>query len=194
MRRLLWPLVQLAVALGLFTLALRWLLALFGRRRVVFEVGYWRGVYLLAWPLACLAVGLPFLLSFLTDPHPPWEGGLLLGLGGVVMGFSLPAFLLHGQYYLRNRHTAVLFDPRQNRLEVYERGRPVPFAHADVARVDWVRCRSPRLFWSPYNYLRLYLHDGRVITLTSLLTELEPVAEFLRHMALTTRRRWFCWA
>ncbi|GAA4378197.1 hypothetical protein [Hymenobacter koreensis] len=185
--------LEIAAALGLTAYGLRWVLRLFGRKRVVFEVNYWRGVYLLAWPLACLAVALPFVATFFSGTRSPLETGLLVCLGISMLGFALPAFVLHARFYGCNKNTTLLFDPKQNRLDVAEAGVPLAFARRDVVQVERVTCRSPRLFWSPYDYLRLHLHDGRIITLTSLLTDLDPLTDFLRNTNLVQRQRWFCW-
>ncbi|MCC3155723.1 hypothetical protein LJ737_00635 [Hymenobacter sp. 15J16-1T3B] len=192
MRRLLWPVVQLALALGVVSLLLQWVLRLFGRRRTVFQVTYWRGVYLLIWPLASLCVALPLLRPLLTGPRSWWEIMLLALLFAVVLGFAAPSLLLHGQYYRRNRRTTLLFDPRQNTLEVYEGAEPVPFARHDIERVEYCRCRARRAFWSNYEFLRLHLRDGRTVELTSLLADLGPLAEFLRNTRLQPVWRWVC--
>jgi hypothetical protein len=193
MRRVLWPLLQLAVAVGASSVLLQWVLRLFGRRRTVFQVTYWRGVYLLIWPLASLCVGLPLVGPLVTGTASVWEAALFAALAAAVLSFSVPSFVLHAQYYLRNRHTTLLFDPKTNFLEVYEGRKQVPFARLDVVRVEYHVCRSPRVFWSSYEYLQLVLADGRVLTITSLLLPLAPLAEFLRNTNLEHRRRWFCW-
>lgn len=185
--------LQLAFAVGLASLLLQWTLRLLGRRRTVFQVTYWRGVYLLIWPLASLCVALPLLRPLLVGSVSWWQVGLLGLLFAVVLSFALPSLLLHLQYYRCNRHTTLLFDPKTNHLEVYEGPEPVPFRRADIREVEYARCRARRAFWANYEYLRLHLHDGRVITLTSLMTELEPVAEFLRNTHLRLVSRWFCW-
>ena len=87
----------------------------------------------------------------------------------------------------------MVFQPTENRLEVYEAGLRVPFERRDLARVERVTCRARRSFWAKYDCLRLHLHDGRVITLTSLLTELEPLAVFLRSVPTDRRSRYWCW-
>ena len=104
----------------------------------------------------------------------------------------MPALVLHAQYYARNLHTTLVFAPKQNQLEVYEGRVLLPFARRDLLRVEYVTCRSKRLFWSNYCFLRLHLRTGEVLTLTSLLTNLEPVAGFLRNTNLGHRQRWFC--
>ncbi|OON70632.1 hypothetical protein [Hymenobacter sp. CRA2] len=193
MRRLLGPLLELAVVVGAASLLLQWVMRLFGRRRTVFQVTYWRGVYLLIWPLATLAVALPLLRPLLAGPTTGLEMVFFGVLAAVVLSFAVPSFLLHAQYYRHNRHTTLLFDAKQNHFEVYEGAVPVPFSRADIERVEYAVCRTRRVFWSNYEYLRLHLRDGRRITLTSLLTGLEPLAEFLRHTHLSARKRWFCW-
>ena len=193
MRRLLVPVVELALAVGGASLLLQWILRLLGRRRTVFQVNYWRGVYLLIWPLASLCVALPLLRPLLVGPPNRWEVALFGLLFLAVLGFALPSLLLHLQYYRRNRHTTLLFDPRRNAFEVYEGPAPVPFQRADIERVEYCQCRTRRVFWSNYAYVRLYLSDGRTVELTSLLADLGPLAEFLRNTRLLPVRRWFCW-
>ncbi|GAB2948685.1 hypothetical protein GCM10027048_12010 [Hymenobacter coalescens] len=193
MRRLLVPLLQLVVAVGAASWLLQWVLRLFGRQRTVFQVTYWRGVYLLIWPLASLSVALPLLRPLLVGPVRWWEVALFGVLFAVVLGFALPSLLLHLQYYRRNRRTTLLFEPKRNFLEVYEGASQVSFQRADIREVEYGRCRARRAFWSNYEYLRLHLHDGRRVELTSLLTDLRPLAEFLRHTQLRPAWRWFCW-
>lgn len=138
-------------------------------------------------------MGLPFLGSFVyLGTLTTYELILLTALAAVVFGFSVPALVLHAQYYARNLHTTLVFDPKQNKLEIYEGNFRIPFAQRDLQRVEYVTCTSRRLFWSNYNFLRLHLVGGETMTLTSLLTNLEPVAEFLRNSNLERRQRWFC--
>ncbi|UYZ58698.1 hypothetical protein [Hymenobacter latericus] len=193
MRKVLGPLLELAVSIGLLVLVVQWALRLFGRKRTVFQAHYWRGVYLLTWPMATLAVGLPPIAQSLARPIGSWEAVLIAVLAAAVLGFSLPSFALHWQYYRHNRHTTLLFEPKRNVLEVYQGPYLMPFERRDITQVEYAVCRTRRVFWSKYEYLRLHLHDGRIITLTSLLTNLGPVAEFLRHTHLQRRERWFCW-
>jgi hypothetical protein len=193
MRRILGPLLEAVVLFGVAAFLLRWVLNLFGQQRTVFQVMYWRSVYLLAWPLASLAVGLPFLATFFTGAHSGWALMLLLVAGALLLSFSVPAFALHLQYYLCNRHTTLLFDPKKNILEVYEGPYRQYFERRDIAQVERVTCHSQHLFWSHYDYLRLHLRDGRVLTLTSLLLKLDNTAEFLRSLPQERRQRWLCW-
>ncbi|RSK49357.1 hypothetical protein [Hymenobacter rigui] len=188
------PVLEAAAVVGAFLIGLRLVTGLFGRKNRVYRPTALRQFTLLFWPLLCLSVGLPFLGSFFfTEYASTYELVLLLVLAAVVLGFSLPAFVLHVRYYFINQHTTLIFDPKQNVLEVYEGSAQIPFGKRDLVRVEYVTCRSERLFWSPYGYLRLHLRSGDVLTLTTLLLKLDPVAEFLRHTPLERRRRWFCW-
>jgi hypothetical protein len=187
------PLLEISGAVLVIIFGLRLITSFFGKKSRVYRPDFLRQFRLLFWPLLCLGVGLPFLGSFFFfGTLSGFELVLLMALAAVVLGFSVPALVLHAQYYVRNVHTALVFDPKQNILEVYESRQRVPFAQSDLARVEWVTCASRRLFWSNYHYLRLHLRTGQILTLTALLTNLEPVAEFLRNSNVESRRRWFC--
>jgi hypothetical protein len=187
------PLLEISGIVLALIFGLRLITSFFGKTSRVYRPGFLRHFRLLFWPLLCLGVGLPFLASFaFFGTLSTYELVLLTALAAVVLGFSVPALLLHGQYYLRNVDTALAFDPRQNVLEVYESGQRVPFARHDLLRVEWVTCRSRTVFWSGYHYLRLHLRSGQVLTLTALLTNLEPVADFLRNSNVEPRQQLFC--
>ncbi|SHI31714.1 hypothetical protein SAMN02745146_0506 [Hymenobacter daecheongensis DSM 21074] len=187
------PLLEISGAVLAVIFGLRLITGFFTKASRVYRPTFGRQLYLLFWPLLCLGVGLPFLASFFFfGPLSSYELVLLTAVAAVVLGFAGPALALHAQYYVRNLHTTLVFEPKQNILEVYESGVPIPFAKSDLQRVEWVTCASPRLFWSNYNFLRLHLRDGRAITLTALLTNLEPVAGFLRNSNMEPRQRWCC--
>lgn len=188
------PLLEAAAFVTALIVGLRLLAGLFGRKNRAYRPSFLRHFTLLFWPLLCLGVGLPFLGSFFyAGSLVAYELVLLTAVAAVVLGFSVPAFVLHIRYYMLNVATTLVFDPKQNLLEVYEGNRQIPFGKRDIARVEWVTCQSDRLFWSPYNYLLLHLRSGESITLTSVLTKLEPVADFLRNTPVVPRQRWFCW-
>ncbi|UOQ73765.1 hypothetical protein [Hymenobacter cellulosilyticus] len=185
--------LEFTLAVCAIVFGLRFITGFFTKASRIYRPTFLRQFYLLFWPLLCMSVGLPFLISFLyLGTLTAYELVLLTALAAVILGFSVPALILHAQYYAHNLHTTLVFDPKQNRLEVYENKELLSFAQRDLVRVEYVTCRSPRLFWSNYNFLRLHLASGQVIVLTSLLTNLAPVAEFLRNSHLETRQRWFC--
>lgn len=186
-------LLEVGVVLGAVLLVLRLVTGLFGRRGRVYRPTFSRQLYLLFWPLLCLAVGLPFLASFFfAGSLSAYELVLLTALAVVVLGFSGPALLVHGQYWVANQGTTLVFDAKHNLLEVYEQGTLQPFRRADLVRVEWVTCSSPRLFWSNYNFIRLHFQHRPPLVLTSLLLNLEPLADFLRNTQLERHQRWIC--
>ncbi|MDU0370926.1 hypothetical protein ACFPAF_11010 [Hymenobacter endophyticus] len=188
------PLLEIAALVGALIIGLRLVTGLFRRKSQVYRPGGLRQFQLLFWPLLCLGVGLPFLGSFLYAPTlSTFELTLLVALAAVILGFSVPAFLLHLAYYARNQHTTLVFDPKHNQLEVYEGAIRIPFGKSDLVRVEYVTCKSEQLFWSPYAYVRLHLRSGHVLPITSLLLKLPPLVEFLRSAPLERRQRWFCW-
>ncbi|QIX62008.1 hypothetical protein FY528_04070 [Hymenobacter lutimineralis] len=193
----LFPLVRQLLELGAVLvgalLLLRFVTGIFTRRSNAYHLTWVRQLQLLFWPLLTLAVGGPLVWAgLLAAPLSGYDILLVSLLAAVILGFAGPALVLHGQYYLRNQATSLIFEPKKNRLEVYENHLLIPFTRQQVVRVEWVECRSRRFFWSQYNYLRLHLADGHVLTLTSLLTNLRPVAEFLRNTQLEQHRRWWC--
>ncbi|TGE05290.1 hypothetical protein [Hymenobacter fodinae] len=187
------PLLEAAAAIALMVVGLRFITNFFASKSRVYRPTFLRQFALAFWPLLCLGVGLPFLASFFyLGAIPAYEQVLLAALTLLILGFSMPALVLHAQYYARNFHTTLVFDPKHNVLEVYEGRVRIPFGKSDLVRVEHVTCKSRRMFWSNYNYIKLHLRTGEVLTLTSLLTRLQPVAEFLRNTPLEHQQRWFC--
>lgn len=175
--------------------AARWMTGLFSKRTHVYQTTAARQLRQLFWPLLALGAGLSVLpaVAMGSTPASGFEWALTLGFMAFTLVLSGPALLLHLRYWLLNQNTTLAFQPTENRFEVYEAGRRLPFERRDLARVERVVCRARRSFWAKYDYLRLHLHDGRVITLTSLLTELEPLAVFLRSVPTDRRSQYWCW-
>jgi len=189
------PLLEAALVLFVVIGAARWLTGLFARRTNVYQITAARQLRLLFWPLLALGAGLSVLPAVAMDAAPIslFEWGLTAGFVLFTLGLSGPALLLHLRYWLLNCETTLVFQPTDNRLEVYEADLRQPFERRDLARVERVTCRARRTFWAKYDYLRLHLHDGRVIVLTSLLTDLEPLAVFLRNVPPEQHARVWCW-
>ena len=189
------PLLEVAVVLFVVLGAARWVTGLFSKRTHVYRATAARQLRLLFWALLALGAGLSVLpaVAMSGTPASAFEWTLILGFMAFTLVLSGPALLLHLRYYTLNHETTLVFQPVDNRFEVYEAGQRVPFERRDLARVERVTCRARRSFWARYDYLRLYLHDGRVITLTSLLTELEPLAVFLRSLPTERSSQYWCW-
>lgn len=189
------PLLEAAVVLFVVLGAARWVTGLFSKRTHVYQATAARQLRLLFWPLLALGAGLSVLpaVAMGEGPASGFEWALTLGFMAFTLVLSGPALLLHLRYWVLNHDTTLVFQPVDNRFEVYEAGQRLPFERRDLARVERVTCRARRSFWAKYDYLRLHLHDGRVITLTSLLTELEPLAVFLRSVPTERSNRYWCW-
>ncbi|MCI1188096.1 hypothetical protein MON38_11765 [Hymenobacter sp. DH14] len=189
------PLLEAAVAIFLVLGAARWVTGLFSKRTHVYQATAARQMRLLFWPLLALGAGLSVLpaVAMGEGPVSGFEWTLTLGFMAFTLVLSGPALLLHLRYWMLNHDTTLAFQPTDNRFEVYEAGQRLPFERRDLARVERVTCRARHSFWAKYDYLRLHLHDGRIITLTSLLTELEPLAVFLRSVPTERKGRYWCW-
>jgi uncharacterized membrane protein len=190
------PLLEAAAVLLLVLGAARWVAGLFTKRTHVYRATAARQLRLLFWPLLALGAGLSVLPAVAMGEQAvsTFEWGLTGGFVLFTLLLSGPALLLHLRYWTLNHETTLVFQPTENRFEVYEAGLYVPFARRDLAQVERVTCRAPHTFWAKYDYLRLHLVDGRVLVLTSLLTELEPLAGFLRSVPTERSSRYWCWA
>ena len=189
------PLLEVAAVLLLLLGATRWLTGLFSKRTHTYHASATRQLRLLFWPLLALGAGLSVVPAVALGGPAASQFEWLLTIGFVLftVALSVPALLLHLRYWVLNRETVLVFQPTENRFEVYEAGQRVAFARRDLARVERVTCRARRAFWAKYNYLCLHLADGRVIMLTSLLTDLEPLAMFLRNLPIERRTAGWCW-
>ncbi|OGX90703.1 hypothetical protein [Hymenobacter coccineus] len=192
---LLRPLLEVLAVLALVLGVARWVAGWFGKRTHTYRVTAARQLRLLAWPLLALGTGLSVVPALAKGPHgnaSPLEWGLAAGLVAVALALGAPAAVLHLRYWVLNHETVLVLQPKENRLEVYQHGQRQYFERRDIARVQRVTCRTRATFWAPYNYVRLLLHDGREIVLTSLLADLEPLTVFLR--SVPTDRRTVAWA
>ncbi|GAA4357713.1 hypothetical protein GCM10023185_22670 [Hymenobacter saemangeumensis] len=189
------PLLEAAVLLMVLLGGLRWVLGLFSRNTHVYQPTAGRQLRLAFWSALALGCGLSVVpaVALKDEPANKLEWVLAAGFGAVVLALGGPALLLHLRYWRLNQATAVVFQPQENRLEVYEAGQRIPFAQRDLRRVERVTCSARHSFWASYDYLRLHLADGRVITLTSLLTNLEPLTQFLRSTPTDRRSVAWCW-
>jgi len=189
------PLLEVALVLLVVLSGLRWATGLFSRRTHTYRLTGARQLRLLFWPLLALGAGLSVLPAVALGSRA--ATGVEWALAGGFVAFTLalggPALVLHVRYWLLNQHTEVTFQPDKNRLDVTENGQPVPFARRDVLRAERVTCRARRSFWARYDYLRLHLQDGRMVVLTSLLTDLEALTGFLRNVPTERRSATWCW-
>ena len=189
------PLIEAAVVLFLLLGAVRWATGLFAKRSQVYRSTAARQVRLLFWPLLALGAGLSMVPAVALGGAAvsPFEWGLTAAFLLFTLALSGPTLLLHLRYWVLNQATTLVFQPTANQFEVYEAGQRVPFERRDLAEVERVTCRARRTFWAKYDYLRLHLRDGRVLELTSLLTDLEPLAGFLRNVPTRRRTVAWCW-
>ncbi len=189
------PLIEAAVIIFLVLGAARWVTGLFTKRTHVYQTTAARQMRLLFWPLLALGAGLSVLPAVAMGgvEISTFEWVLTVGFMLFTLVLSGPALLLHLRYWALNDATTLVFQPVDNRFEVYEAGQRVAFERRDLARVERVTCRARHTFWAKYDYLTLQLHDGRVIVLTSLLTDLEPLGVFLRSLPTDRRTAGWCW-
>ena len=189
------PLLEVAVVLFVVLGAARWLTGLFSKRTHTYRASAARQLRLLFWPLLALGAGLSVLPAVAMGGADTSQFELALTTGFLLFTLALsgPALLLHLRYLMLNHDTVLVFQPTENRLEVYDAGQRVAFERRDLTGMESVTCSARRTFWGKYDYLCLHLVDGRAIVLTSLLTDLKPVAVFLRNVPTDRRAKTWCW-
>lgn len=189
------PLLEVAVLLFVVLGAARWLTGLFTKRTYVYRTASARQLRLVFWPMLALGAGLSVVPAVALDSGgaSQFEWWLTAAFLLFTLALSGPALVLHARYWLLNHATTLVFQPADNRLEVHQNEQRVSFERRDLAQVERVTCRARRSFWARYDYLKLHLADGRVVVLTSLLTDLEPLAVFLRNVPTTRRSTAWCW-
>jgi uncharacterized membrane protein len=189
------PLIEVAVVLLVVLGAARWVTGLFSKRTHVYRTTAARQMRLLFWPLLALGAGLSVVPAVAMGGAEVSSFEWILTLGFLVFTLALsgPALLLHLRYWALNHETILVFQPDENRFEVYEAGQRLPFERRDLTDIERVTCRARRTFWARYDYLQLHLRDGRIIVLTALLTDLEPLASFLRSVPITRCSQTWCW-
>jgi hypothetical protein len=189
------PLLEVALLLLVALGVTRWLTGLFGGRVKVLRLTAARQLRLAFWPLLALDASLSAVSAMLLNGRSArgFEWALATLFFGLTLTLSLPAFVLHVRYWLLNQSTEVIFQPEANRFEIYQHGQREFFVQREIWKVERVSCRARRTFWVNYDYLRLHLTDGRVLTLTSLLSDLEPLTTFLRSAPTERRAVAWCW-
>ncbi|MDO7875135.1 hypothetical protein Q5H93_10365 [Hymenobacter sp. ASUV-10] len=192
---LLRPLLEVALLLLVALGITRWLTGLFGVRVKLLRLSAGRQLRLAFWPLLALDASLSAVSAMLLNGRSAqgFEWVLAAVFFGLTLTLSLPAFVLHVRYWLLNNGTEVIFQPEANQFEIYEQGQRQFFNYRDILKVERVSCRARRTFWVNYDYLRLHLADGRILTLTSLLGDLEPLTTFLRSAPTERRAVAWCW-
>ena len=125
-----------------------------------------------------ICVNFPGILSFL-DPGQRYEDSIFVGITVFVL-FVLPAIIIHVNYYLVNKGDVLKYSPERKELSIIHKDRLNTFNLDDIDRVERSMSfneaanRSSVLPWDGYNHSVIYLKDGEVFTITSLLvTNLE---------------------
>ena len=120
-----------------------------------------------------ICVNFPYILSFLY-PSQQYEDSILVGIIVFVL-FVLPAIIIHVNYYLVNRGDVLKYSPQQKEIIILHKGISNTFNLNDIDRIERsmsfneAEHRSSVLPWDGYNHSVIYLKNGKVFTLTSLL-------------------------
>ena len=116
-------------------------------------------------------------------------GFILLGLAP----FFAPAIYIHGEYYLRNRHTSVA--AFEDRLEVMQEGVTLVLPYLKMEAVElhaaggvYLQTDWENFAFQSYHYLKIRC-QGQTYLLTSLLAS-EPLEKAFPHLLAATAGRY----
>ena len=120
-----------------------------------------------------ICVNFPSILSFLS-PNESHEDSVLIGIIVFVV-FGLPAVIIHVNYYLVNKDDILKYSDEHRKIVIIHKGVTTTFSLDDIDYVkqyisfNEAENRSPVATWDEYNHSVIYLKDGKIFTITSLL-------------------------
>ncbi|MBA9077707.1 hypothetical protein [Rufibacter quisquiliarum] len=171
----------------------RFLLRVFNRQGRVYYLTPARQFKLVFWSLISFWLALVMfglLLREHTDTH--LERILAIALGGILFLFSLPTLLVHFQYWRHERESALELEKDTRTALLLRPGQKYLLQQSQIRHILETRCSSKSVFWKDYGYLTLTLQDGRAVTITSLLIDLNQLKALWPYVPLQTRTKWVC--
>lgn len=122
----------------------------------------------------CALMGLisPYILSMIKHV----DVNSVRWIGGVVfLVVSLPAFVIHINYYIVSHGDIFQYFYQERRITYIHKGKSITFGLDDIDYIkrymsfNQAANRSFITPWEGYNHSYIYLKDGRILTVTSLL-------------------------
>ncbi len=116
---------------------------------------------------------MPNILSWIY-PEQQYKDSLIVSIVLYVL-FVLPAIILHLNYYLVNTGDILKFSRKLNEFTFVHKGQITKFNPNEIDHVVWsvsfneFENRVGIVPWEGYNHHIIYLTNGKVITITSLL-------------------------
>lgn len=120
-----------------------------------------------------ICLNIPRILLFL-DPNQRNEDSIWIGIIVFVL-FTVPAIIIHINYYLVNRGDVLEYSRRQKEIRITHRGISTTFSLDDIEHIERsisfnrAANRSSVLPWDGYTHSVVHLKNGDVFTVTSLL-------------------------
>jgi len=144
-------------------------------------------------PVFILIIG-DFAISFLEIPNELRELFIFVLIFYAL--WSLPAIVLHIDYYLRNKNTE--YEILSDRMIVRKRRNEIIYLKSDIKEIyvnvsDW--WWTARMSFVFYNYARIDMKNGESIYLTSLLFPRkaeEIVKKYFAGVPYYKIKRWYC--
>ena len=150
------------------------------------------------WILIPIGIVLPVAVYFLmVNQFGYYKQDRALFISGITFSVCVfPLVLLHLNYYLKDRFSTFKYNSLGE--SVYQNGeKKIEFSNNDIDKIlvfkSWPLAEERTLIfpWDSYNYAKIYLKDGTVFTISSLLVyELDKVVNIKN---VTIKKTFFAW-
>jgi len=165
----------------------------FQKQQRVFFLSPMRQFKMIFWSLLSAWLGGSMISLLARDQSvTPLERSLAIGLGLLLFFFALPTLLLHFQYWRHERENALELERETQTALLLQPGGRYLLNQQQIRHITETRCHSARFFWSNYRYLTFTLADGRQVTITSLLLDLELLKALWPRVPYQTKTKWAC--
>ncbi|MFC6996816.1 hypothetical protein [Rufibacter roseus] len=171
----------------------RFLLRIFRRQGKVYYLTPMRQFSLVFWSLISFWLALimfGMLLRHHTDTN--LEQSIAMGLGSILLLFSLPTLLVHLQYWRHERESAMELEKDHRTALLLRPGQQYLLKPGSIQEIVETKSSSSGSFWRHYGYLTIFLRDGRTLTVTSLLIDLETLKALWPHVPYRIKTKWIC--
>ncbi|WP_192822330.1 hypothetical protein [Rufibacter sp. LB8] len=186
-------LFKIAAFVVLAHFLVRFLMKVFKKRGNLYYLTPQRQFGLVFWSLISFWMALSMFGMLLREGNDtPLERGIAIGLGSILFLFAVPTLLVHWQYYRHERESALELEPKNNTALLLRPNQKYYLHPSHITNILETRSTSTSGFWKDYRYLTLSLTDGRTVTITSLLLDLDQLTALWPQVPRQVKTKWVC--
>lgn len=130
-----------------------------------------------------LLIGCIWLFFTYAEDNPLWLNIIIGALSMLFLTLSLITFTIYINYLRHYQIISLIYNSEQNVMAI--NGESIT-RHA-IQHVKWHKVGNKKLLivWSNYEFLEVFLYDGRRFIISSLLLNPKSISKFLRNLPLT---------